>query len=208
MRTTAVLLIGICGLLAKAFVGQSDSWGRLPSRSVAPAALWDQFLPKDPVDVPLNASALSNRLQDVIFTVMKKGLPQVDIDLPAGLILGVEGEEPDELEPRALQAKAGDSDKAKAAKKEREVRGDRELAGAFVQFFYEFKNSVNLCVLFRNPGLANLARTAWGDFGKARVVGFPSSKSVQDSADVAKLLRNRPWVLAVAPRARQLQQLQ
>ncbi|CAJ1445756.1 unnamed protein product [Effrenium voratum] len=91
MRTTAVLLIGICGLLAKAFVGQSDSWGRLPSRSVAPAALWDQFLPKDPVDVPLNASALSNRLQDVIFTVMKKGLPQVDIDLPAGLILGVEG---------------------------------------------------------------------------------------------------------------------
>lgn len=163
------------------------------------AALWDQFLPKDPVDVPLNASALSNRLQDVIFTVVEKGLPQVDIDLPPGLILGVEGEEPDELEP-------------KKCSKEEEFQGDRELAGGLVQFFYEFKNTVNLCVLFRNRAMATIARGTWGDFGKARVVGFPPARQMEIEGDsvlsLAQLLRNRPFVAAVAPRARQLKALQ
>eukprot|EP00435_Cladocopium_sp_Y103_P019790 s1701_g4.t2 len=102
---------------------------------------------------------------DVIFTVVEKGLPQ-DIDLPPGLILGVEGEEPDELEP-------------KKCSKEEESQGDRELAGGLVQFFYEFKNAVNLCVLFRNRALATNARVTWGDFGKARVVGFPPARQME-----------------------------
>ncbi|OLQ00295.1 hypothetical protein AK812_SmicGene17041 [Symbiodinium microadriaticum] len=125
----------------------------------------DEFLSGSLVDVPLNATGLSAQLQDVIFTSVEKALPQVDIDLPAGLVLGVEGDDPDELKPRMNLSKA------------EEERGDRELAGAIVQFFHEFKNAVNLCVLFRSPARAQRARAAWGDFGKARVVGFPSKKT-------------------------------
>lgn len=172
-------------------------------KSSAPlkAAFWDEFLSGSLVDVPLNATGLSAQLQDVIFTSVEKALPQVDIDLPAGLVLGVEGDDPDELKPRMNLSKA------------EEERGDRELAGAIVQFFHEFKNAVNLCVLFRSPARAQRARAAWGDFGKARVVGFPSKKTTAMQAGspaerLAQLIRNRPFVVAVAPRKRQLEALQ
>ena len=51
-----------------------------------------------------------------------------------------------------------------------------------MQFFYEFKNAVNLCVLFRSRGLAQRAVTTWGDYGKAKVVGFPPRKVMEMEA--------------------------
>ena len=37
-------------------------------------------------------------------------------------------------------------------------------------------------VLFRNRALATNARVTWGDFGKARVVGFPPARQMEMEA--------------------------
>eukprot|EP00913_Durusdinium_trenchii_P024945 g23413.t1 len=187
--------------LRDAFVPRGSPRPLRPLRTSQHAALWDWavdernagedvLLPNEPVNVPLNTSALSNQLQDVIFTVNQKGWPQVEPSADGWIV----GDAPDELEPK------------KELSKEEEKQGDRELAGGLIQFFYEFKNAVNLCVLFRSRALATDAKVTWGDYGKARVIGFPPARS--QAVALAKLLRNRPYVVAVAPKARQLRALQ
>ena len=37
-------------------------------------------------------------------------------------------------------------------------------------------------VLFRNRAMATIARGTWGDFGKARVVGFPPARQMEMEA--------------------------
>jgi len=37
-------------------------------------------------------------------------------------------------------------------------------------------------VLFRNRAMATIARGTWGDFGKARVVGFPPARQMEIEA--------------------------
>jgi len=139
-------------------------------------------------------------MQDIMMTSVEKALPRMDIDLPPGLKLGLSMGTADEVSPlEPPQAELTAKDIALA---------DRELAAAWVVMFHRLKNPKNLCVLFRNEKLAMKAKRAWRDTGGIRVAGFPESKGLQNPVEaLGKAVGKRIFVVAVAPRDKQLQQL-
>lgn len=159
------------------------------------------FGPREPVPVPAGFQELTQNLQDCMLTSVEKGLPRVDFELPRGLRLGIDppfdedGPEPPLVPPVDLSP----ADVALA---------EREFAAAFVLMFDGLKNGQNLCVLFRTNKMATAARKAWGDFGKVRVTSFPTPKTLGNRIELlAKQVNKRPWVVAVAPNEKQLEEL-
>eukprot|EP00933_Yihiella_yeosuensis_P078732 TRINITY_DN9054_c1_g4_i1.p1 TRINITY_DN9054_c1_g4~~TRINITY_DN9054_c1_g4_i1.p1 ORF type:complete len:372 (-),score=46.17 TRINITY_DN9054_c1_g4_i1:55-1170(-) len=172
--------------------------------SVSDKAMDLVFGNKDKVDVPQTTEDLIERLQEIILTCLSEELPMVDVDLPPGLILGVQpGYEIGVLRPQ------------KDLSKEDVMRGDRELAAAFVTLFVSMQVDTSAVVLFRTAKLAKLAREGWKKFGKVRVASFPTSTSNQGVADSMDTLvalnkamgKSRPFIVVVGPREKQLKML-
>jgi len=150
----------------------------------------------EPVRLPSSVDELNEELQSSMLSAIEAGLPRMDVELPPGLGLGIEGR------PRRLRP-AGEEPAAAEAN-----RGDRELAAAFVLLFEGLKNDRSLCVAFRTEALAAAAKRAWRDWGKARIIALPNPKRAAFGGGNSVLsAARRPFLLAVAPSPEQLREL-
>jgi len=140
--------------------------------------------------------ALKNSMQIMV----KSGFSRVDVDLPAGLRLGLESGS--NMDPFIL---------SEDVPKEQVTLADRELARLFLAMFKVMKK--RMTIAFRTPGQASAAKKAWGKaVGHARVVGIGkgSKKGAFGSQDPgANFIRSVKevgdgFVVVVAPRAEQL----
>lgn len=170
-----------------------------------PAAFWEDLFDsislgggggdKKAFAPPASTEGMVKDLQDYMLTSVEKALPRIDMDLPAGLRLGVYDGNGSVLAPPEAELTPREV-----------VLADRDFAASWILMFDGLKNSQNLCVLFRTDKLAKRARREWGDYGAARIEGFPSGKSMDDPAvTMAKAIANRPFVVVVSPQKRQLE---
>uniref|UniRef100_A0A7S4PRX1 DUF1995 domain-containing protein n=1 Tax=Alexandrium monilatum TaxID=311494 RepID=A0A7S4PRX1_9DINO len=180
--------------------------GRLPaagrrvavpgSRLTRTAAPWDAlFGNREPVELPSTMEKLNEELQSSMMTSVEKALPRIDMELPPGLRIGIETQ-PGKVAPRR-----------EAPTLAERMRGDRELAAGFAMLFAGLKNSKSLCVAFRNPKLANLAKRNWGDMGGVRIISLPNPKQAFGEARSIQDRARRPFLIAVAPSREQLLKL-
>lgn len=174
---------------------------RYPRRrpATARAAMpWDALLGgEDVVEVPTSTDELGERLQDCMLTSVEKAFPRMDIELPPGLRMGI-FEEQDSLEPRG-ELKPADI-----------ARADRDLAAAWVTMFAELKNDRSLCVAFRSDKLATLAKRAWRNWGKVKIISLAAEKERQRFGSGSSSLLERvarPFLVAVAPSVEQLKEI-
>jgi len=98
---------------------------------------------------------------------LQMGMPRIEVELPPGLRLGVEGVQ-DEL----VLSKSSTTP-------ERIAKGDRELAACMLLLFAESKE---LCVAFRTGALVSAAKRAWQDWGRSRVLAFPRGSGPRASS--------------------------
>lgn len=160
------------------------------------AAPWDILFGKEDVELPSSTEQLVEGLQSSMMTAVEKALPRIDMELPPGLRLGIEGK------PGTLAMPPGEVTLADA------VRGDRELAAAFVMLFDGLKNGRSLCVAFRDEKLAARAKRVWRDTGTVKVTALPNPKRASiGGGDAMRAVANRPFLVAVAPTPEQLVEL-
>lgn len=131
-----------------------------------------------------------------MMTAVEKAIPKIDIELPPGLRLGVEGKA-GPLAPFEGQLTP-----------EQLANGDRELASAFVLMFEGLKNGRALCVAFSTEKLAAAAKRVWRDWGNARIIALsnPGRAAFGAGNSILQTVR-RPFLVAVSPSTEQLKAL-
>eukprot|EP00439_Symbiodinium_sp_Y106_P003230 s7878_g1.t1 len=186
-------------------------WRRLISVSVRRDGLarragapWDGlFGNTQKVVIPNSTREVLDQLKASMGILVKSGLPRADVDLPAGLRLGMENVMDPLIQPAAEPSKA------------QVLQADRELARVFLAMFKVVKDS--LSIVFRTSKQAAAAKKLWGDaVGRARVVSMPRSgmqKTAFSSSDEGEMTSafiqslkdmRGGFVVVVAPRRPQL----
>lgn len=185
----------------------------LPKRQVAArrttraAAPWDSLTENLPDDVtknipflkkpqkivlPATFELLQGELQETLLDVVEKAIPRIDIELPAGMRMGIE--------------KAGKVAPLKTVSEGAARRGDRELAFIIGQMFCGLRNSRALSIAFNDPKVATIAKKGWRDTELLQVTSLPSENDA-NAMGVRKTVfdaGNRQFLLAVAPNREQL----
>lgn len=168
------------------------------------AAPWDNIFGGEEIKLPYSTKEVMDSLKSSVEVLVKSGLPRADVELPAGLRLGLENVmDPlivPEVEPSAEQI----------------LQADRELARAFLAMFKKaLKN--RLSIVFRTNKQAAQAKQLWGKaVGEARVVsmakggtkkGAFSSGEGEMAASFIQSLKDMgdAFVVMVAPRKAQLE---
>lgn len=143
------------------------------------------------VQLPSTVEKLLQALKSSTEAAFEKDLLRMDVELPEGLRLGLEGAV-DALEPVTAGTDA----------KELLARTDREAANAFVQLF---GGRPELCVAFRTPALATAATRIWGSDVQSHVLSLRAKSKINFRKSVKA--RKCSVLVVVAPRAEQLQVL-
>lgn len=143
------------------------------------------------VQIPSSVEKLLQALKSSTEAAFEKDLLRIDVELPEGLRLGLEGAV-DALEPVTAGTDA----------KELVARTDREAANAFVQLF---GGRPELCVAFRTPALATTAMRTWGSNVQSHVLSLRAKSKINFRKSVKA--RKCSVLVAVAPREEQLQVL-
>lgn len=173
----------------------------LARRAGAP---WDGlFGNTQKVVIPNSTREVLDQLKSSMGILVKSGLPRADVDLPAGLRLGLENVMDPLIQPAPEPSKA------------QVLQADRELARVFLAMFKVVKDS--LSIVFRTNKQAAAAKKLWGDaVGRARVVAMPRSgaqKTAFSSSDEGEMSNafiqslkdmRGGFVVVVAPRRPQL----
>eukprot|EP00930_Biecheleria_cincta_P002422 TRINITY_DN103430_c0_g1_i1.p1 TRINITY_DN103430_c0_g1~~TRINITY_DN103430_c0_g1_i1.p1 ORF type:complete len:334 (+),score=61.75 TRINITY_DN103430_c0_g1_i1:64-1065(+) len=143
------------------------------------------------VQLPSTVERLLQGLKSSIEEAFQKDLTRMDVELPEGLHLGLEGTV-DALEPLPAGTDV----------KERLAQTEREAANAFVQVF---GGRPELCVAFRTPALATAAMQIWGSDVQSLVLSLREKSKLNFRKSVKA--RKCSVLVVVAPRAEQLQVL-
>ncbi|CAE7565069.1 unnamed protein product [Symbiodinium microadriaticum] len=119
----------------------------LARRAGAP---WDGlFGNTQKVVIPNSTREVLDQLKSSMGILVKSGLPRADVDLPAGLRLGLENVMDPLIQPAPEPSKA------------QVLQADRELARVFLAMFKVVKDS--LSIVFRTNKQAAAAKKLWGD---------------------------------------------
>jgi len=180
-----------------------SSQSRRRLRSHRGAAPWD-FFGDEEVKLPYSTKEVMDALKGSVEVCVKSGVPRADVELPAGLRLGLENVmDPlimPEVEPSPEQI----------------LQADRELARLFLAMFKKaLKGRLN--IVFRTNKQAAQAKQLWGKgVGDARIVAmgkggtkkgaFSSGEGEMASSFIRSLKdMGDAFVVLVAPRKPQLE---
>lgn len=188
----------------------SGGWGREAVNAKAPrlASIIPDILEafqhaKRGPPIPATSTEVVELLSLALCQALDNGVSRLEIELPHGLRLGIEGV--DELHPKEGFPAKVDS--------ERKAQGNRDLAATILFYFSE---SSNLCVLFSTPEQVEAAKTAWQDWGNSQLLSFsevggfgPGGAEVAAASLRAELKRRGCNTLAVvAPGSEELATLE
>lgn len=176
----------------------SGGWGKEAVNAKAPrlASIFPEILEafqhaKRSPPIPATVTEVVELLSLALLQALETGVSRLEIELPRGLLLGIEGV--DELHPKEGFPVKVDS--------EREEQGNRDLAATILLYFNE---SPNLCLLFNTPEQVEAAKTAWQDWGESQLMsltevgGFgPGGAEVAAASLRAELKRRGCQTLAV-----------
>jgi len=153
----------------------------------------------EPVKVPSTTKELIDALKDAMTAATRQKLTRIDIEVPPGLRLGLEGVTdplvlPDyEVMPAQI------------------TQGDRELARLLTAMLNSAGNLLSVC--FRTVKQADAAKDLWKSWGKARVTAFSTASrkksafgagSAGGDESFRKCMEKCGFLVAVAPRSEQL----
>eukprot|EP00435_Cladocopium_sp_Y103_P041596 s1117_g11.t1 len=177
----------------------------VPTNSDKGAAPWDNiFGGEEEIKLPYSTKEVMDSLKSSVEVLVKSGLPRADVELPAGLRLGLENVMDPLIVPEAEPSA------------EQILQADRELARAFLAMFKKALKD-RLSIVFRTNKQAAQAKQLWGKaIGEARVVsmgkggtkkGAFSSGEGQMAASFIQSLKvmGDAFVVMVAPRKAQLE---